>query len=357
MRESTVRGAAIDINDFERRLRGVEPPRKSSGDPLSELARLMQRRRAGSSGAALRPDVRGGIRAVHRMGRGRFAKGAGRRRLRRRVARVRSRGFSTNAARPAPLRSLEPIPASIPPTVRRLEEISPPPPISRRAISPRVPDRKRVPPLRTPQTPGPRISGPIQATTSWRMTSATTTRTQARPRRLHPLAALARRRRRRLARLQSPRLGLRQARRRDRRSRNRRHQRAGRSGQGSPGRERGDASVDKPEAAVLDRHENAPVKRVVSHQEQAVEPKVESRANHNGAGQHGRGWRSGLVRGGAAEENQDRIRAAGRQFDHERRSPASGGEGRWRRLARRRRETRVDHAGDASEAQRHAARG
>jgi hypothetical protein len=46
-----------------------------------------------------------------------------------------------------------------------------------------------------------------------------------------------------------------------------------------------DASVDKPEAAVLDRHENSPVKRVVSHQEQAVEPKVESRANYNGAGQ------------------------------------------------------------------------
>ena len=46
-----------------------------------------------------------------------------------------------------------------------------------------------------------------------------------------------------------------------------------------------DASVDKPEAAVLDRHESAPVKRVVSHQEQAVEPKVESRANYTGAGQ------------------------------------------------------------------------
>ena len=48
-----------------------------------------------------------------------------------------------------------------------------------------------------------------------------------------------------------------------------------------------DASVDKPEAAVLDRHENAPVKRVVSHQEQAVEPKVESRASYNGAGETG----------------------------------------------------------------------
>jgi hypothetical protein len=42
MRESTVRGAAIDIDDFERRLRSAEPARKASSDPLSELARLMQ---------------------------------------------------------------------------------------------------------------------------------------------------------------------------------------------------------------------------------------------------------------------------------------------------------------------------
>jgi hypothetical protein len=41
MRESTNRGAAIDISDFERRLRGSEPAKNSPRDPLSELARLM----------------------------------------------------------------------------------------------------------------------------------------------------------------------------------------------------------------------------------------------------------------------------------------------------------------------------
>ncbi len=44
MRESTVRGPAVDLSEFERRLRG--PERKSApeeaNDPLSELARLMQ---------------------------------------------------------------------------------------------------------------------------------------------------------------------------------------------------------------------------------------------------------------------------------------------------------------------------
>ena len=49
MRESTVRGAAIDISDFERRLRGTEPAPKSPGDPLRELARLMQGEEQASS--------------------------------------------------------------------------------------------------------------------------------------------------------------------------------------------------------------------------------------------------------------------------------------------------------------------
>jgi electron transfer flavoprotein alpha subunit len=44
-----------------------------------------------------------------------------------------------------------------------------------------------------------------------------------------------------------------------------------------------EAGADKPDAAVLDRHENAQVKHVVSHQEQAVEPKVEPRVVYNGA--------------------------------------------------------------------------
>ncbi len=42
MRESTKRGAAIDLSDFERRLRGGEPPAPPAADPLTELARLMQ---------------------------------------------------------------------------------------------------------------------------------------------------------------------------------------------------------------------------------------------------------------------------------------------------------------------------
>src|SRR5208337_4511112 len=41
MRESTSRGAAIDIKDFERRLRGPSVQRPAASDPLSELARLM----------------------------------------------------------------------------------------------------------------------------------------------------------------------------------------------------------------------------------------------------------------------------------------------------------------------------
>ncbi len=42
MRESTKRGAAIDLSDFERRLRGGEPRAPAASDPLAELARLMQ---------------------------------------------------------------------------------------------------------------------------------------------------------------------------------------------------------------------------------------------------------------------------------------------------------------------------
>jgi hypothetical protein len=42
MREATKRGAPIEIEDFERRLRSQEPRRGSPGNPLRELARLMQ---------------------------------------------------------------------------------------------------------------------------------------------------------------------------------------------------------------------------------------------------------------------------------------------------------------------------
>lgn len=41
MRENTVRGPAVDLGEFERRLRGPEKKRVADEDPLSELARLM----------------------------------------------------------------------------------------------------------------------------------------------------------------------------------------------------------------------------------------------------------------------------------------------------------------------------
>ncbi len=44
MRDATNRGAPIEIEDFERRLRNQEARRASLGDPLRELARLMQER-------------------------------------------------------------------------------------------------------------------------------------------------------------------------------------------------------------------------------------------------------------------------------------------------------------------------
>lgn len=43
MRESTVRGPAVDLSEFERRLRGPERKSAERTDPLGELARLMQR--------------------------------------------------------------------------------------------------------------------------------------------------------------------------------------------------------------------------------------------------------------------------------------------------------------------------
>jgi hypothetical protein len=47
MRESSVRGPAIDLSEFERRMRGGEPPKPAQkADPLSELARLMQGEKA-----------------------------------------------------------------------------------------------------------------------------------------------------------------------------------------------------------------------------------------------------------------------------------------------------------------------
>lgn len=42
MREARARGPSIDITELERRLRGSEPSRKRDADPLRELARLLQ---------------------------------------------------------------------------------------------------------------------------------------------------------------------------------------------------------------------------------------------------------------------------------------------------------------------------
>jgi cell division septation protein DedD len=41
MRESSVRGPAVDLSEFERRMRGEAPRAAAKSDPLSELARLM----------------------------------------------------------------------------------------------------------------------------------------------------------------------------------------------------------------------------------------------------------------------------------------------------------------------------
>lgn len=41
MREASAKGPAIDLSEFERRLRGPEPAKRSGHDPLAELARLL----------------------------------------------------------------------------------------------------------------------------------------------------------------------------------------------------------------------------------------------------------------------------------------------------------------------------
>ena len=285
MRESTVRGAAIDINDFERRLRGVEPPRKSSGDPLSELARLMHgeeqaqaaRRydrmfaaesapstewdeaasRKAPDEDAFAAELRGSVhedfqrtrpdsRAAHESGAysGEYSSNGSQARGNEfAAADLAARHF---AARPGP---------------------------QARSAASDAPDA-------WPQDPGP-DSGHHELEDDVGYDDADDAPAQGGPIRLRPWHAVAV-----VALLASSLLAWGFA------------KRGGVIG----GREiavinapdgpakvlpaaNADASVDKPEAAVLDRHENAPVKRVVSHQEQAVEPKVESRANYDGAGQ------------------------------------------------------------------------
>jgi SPOR domain len=279
MRESTVRGAAIDINDFERRLRGVEPPRKSSGDPLSELARLMHGEEQAQAArrydrmfaaestpsaewdepaARKAPDedafvaeLRGAVHedfqrtwpdsgAAHESG-------------------AHSGEYSSNGAQ---ARGNEFAAADL--AARHF------------AARPAAPDAQEA----WPQDPGP-DSGHHELEDDIGYDDADDAPAQGGSFRLRPWHAVAV-----VALLASSLLAWGFA------------KRGGVIG----GREiavinapdgpakvlpaaNADTSVDKPEAAVLDRHETAPVKRVVSHQEQAVEPKVESRANYNGAGQ------------------------------------------------------------------------
>ena len=116
-----------------------------------------------------------------------------------------------------------------------------------------------------------------------------------------------------------------------------------------------DASVDKPDAAVLDRHENAPVKHVVSHQEQAVEPKVEPRAVYNGADQATRTAPLRRRRIRTKEIKTVSVRPDGSIISNAVVPPAvakAAGAG-----SRRRRQTLVDDAAERREADGHAACG
>ena len=285
MRESTVRGAAIDINDFERRLRGVEPARKSSGDPLSELARLMHgeeqaqaarrydRMFAAESAPSTEWDEAASRKApdedafvaelrgsVHEdFQRTRPDSGAAR------ESEAYSGEYSSNGSQ---ARGNEFAAADL--AARHFA--ARPGPQTRSAAS----DAQDA----WPQNPG-ADSGHHELEDDVGYDDADDAPAQGGSIRLRPWHAVAV-----VALLASGLLAWGFA------------KRGGVIG----GREiavinapdgpakvlptaNADASVDKPEAAVLDRHENSPVKRVVSHQEQAVEPKVESRANYNGAGQ------------------------------------------------------------------------
>jgi hypothetical protein len=284
MRESTVRGAAIDINDFERRLRGVETPRKSPGDPLSELARLMQgeeqaqaaRRydrmfaaepapstewdeaasRKAPDEDAFAAELRGAISEdFHRTrpdSSPAHESGAYSEEYYSNASHARGNEFAAAdlaarhfAARPGP---------------------------QMRSAAPDVPNG-------WPQDSG--ADSGHESEDDIGYDDVDEAPSQGGFSRLRPWHAVAV-----VALLASGLLAWGFA------------KRGGVIG----GREiatinapdgpakvppaaNADPSVDKPDAAVLDRHENAQVKRVVSHQEQAVEPKVESRANYNGAGQ------------------------------------------------------------------------
>ena len=285
MRESTVRGAAIDINDFERRLRGVEPPRKPSNDPLSELARLMQgeeqaqaaRRydqmfaaesapstdwdeaasRKAPDEDAFAAELRGPVHEDYEPARPDF--GAAH------ESEAYSGEYSSNGSH---ARGNDYAAADL--AARHF------------AARPGPQARSAAPGAQDAWPPDQGADyGHQELDDDAGYDDADDAPAQGGSMRLRPWHAVAV-----VAVLASSLLAWGFA------------KRGGVIG----GREiavinapdgpakvlpaaNGDASEDKPEAAVLDRHENAPVKRVVSHQEQAVEPKVESRADYNGAAQ------------------------------------------------------------------------
>lgn len=282
MRESTVRGAAIDINDFERRLRGVEPPRKSSGDPLSELARLMQgeeqaqaaRRydrmfaaepaassewdeaasRKAPDEDAFAAELRGSVHEDFRQTRPDSSAGF--------ESGAYSEEYYSNSSQ------------------ARGNEFAAADLTARHFAARPGPQARSVASDAWTHDPG-ADSGRHESEDDVGYDDMDDGPAQGGSNRLRPWHAVAV-----VALLASSLLAWGFA------------KRGGVVG----GREialinapdgpakvlpaaNADASVDKPEAAVLDRQENAPVKRVISHQEQAVEPKVESRSNYNGAGQ------------------------------------------------------------------------
>jgi hypothetical protein len=286
MRESTVRGAAIDINDFERRLRGVEPPRKASGDPLSELARLMHgeeqaqaaRRydrmfaaepapsaewdeaasRKAPDEDAFAAELRGSVHedfqqrrpdaaAAHESGAYSgeyFSNGSQARGNEFAAADLAARHFAARPGqqtRSAPLDAPEAWPQDQRADAGRHESED----------DAGYDDLDEAP-----------AEGGSFRLRPWHAVAVVAVLASS-------LLAWGFAKRggviggREIAVINAP------------------------DGPAKvPPAANADASVDKPEAAVLDRHESAPVKRVVSHQEQAVEPKVESRANYNGAGQN-----------------------------------------------------------------------
>jgi len=286
MRESTVRGAAIDINDFERRLRGAEPPRKSPGDPLSELARLMQGEEQAQ--AARRYDQM-------------FA------------AEVPLSGDRRNAAPQRPLDEdafaaemrgaifedypqAQPNPRAVHDSAAYFDESSANASRGRGTTYAGADLAAR----HFASRPAPQVrAAPTDAEDDWAeepsaypdhdpqgnidyegVDEAPARDGFLRLRPWHAVAAIALIAVGGLAWGFAKRSGVIGSR-----------EIATIAAPDGPAKVPpaanavADASVDKPDAAVLDRHENAPVKHVVSHQEQAVEPKVEPRAVYNGADQ------------------------------------------------------------------------